>query len=66
MQFCNVTCFSIGYGLCNALDTLCSQAHGAGEAKLMGVYLQRGVCVLGLVYVPMFLLNYFAEQILVG
>lgn len=36
-------CFglSIGIGLTSAMDTLVSQAHGAGEDRLASVYLQR-------------------------
>ena len=41
----NVVCFSTLVGANSALDTLVSQAFGANEIRLCGVYLNQGRCV---------------------
>ncbi|XP_031572002.1 multidrug and toxin extrusion protein 2-like, partial [Actinia tenebrosa] len=48
ISFFNVFGFSIAIGLCSALDTLCSQAYGAKNFKMVGIVLQRGICILGI------------------
>ncbi|KDO17189.1 hypothetical protein SPRG_17412 [Saprolegnia parasitica CBS 223.65] len=63
--FLNLSGLSIGFGLASALDTLCSQAVGAGKTNLLGGYLQCGLLVLAVTYVPMFLLNYNSGLFLV-
>jgi MATE family multidrug resistance protein len=64
--FINLTGMSTGIGLASAMDTLCSQAYGAGEAARMGVYLQTGIIVLSAAYVVVFLVNYYCEEILLA
>ena len=44
----NVTGFCVYEGLATSLDTLTSQAYGAGRKQLVGLYVQR-MCVLSLV-----------------
>ncbi|EQC38322.1 hypothetical protein SDRG_04041 [Saprolegnia diclina VS20] len=65
--FFNVCGLSIGVGLTTAMDTLCSQCVGAGKEHLLGMYLQSGLVVLLLAYVPMLVLNwhttYFLEAL---
>ncbi|EQC24928.1 hypothetical protein SDRG_17186 [Saprolegnia diclina VS20] len=56
--FLNVSGLSIGFGLASAMDTLCSQSVGAGKIYMLGVYLQSGMIVLSLAYIPMVLMNY--------
>ncbi|KDO18432.1 hypothetical protein SPRG_16201 [Saprolegnia parasitica CBS 223.65] len=63
--FLNLSGLSIGFGLASALDTFCSQAVGAGKTNLLGGYLQCGLLVLAVTYVPMFFLNYNAGLVLV-
>lgn len=46
------------------MDTLCSQAYGAGQFHALGIYFQTGVLVLGLAFVPVFLLNIHCTEIL--
>ncbi|DAZ93022.1 TPA: hypothetical protein N0F65_009657 [Lagenidium giganteum] len=63
-MFVNLTVVAFGFGLATALDTLCSQAYGAGKPLKMGVYLQSGFIVLAGAFVPVFLLNWFTEDLL--
>ncbi|OQR97782.1 Multidrug/Oligosaccharidyl-lipid/Polysaccharide (MOP) Flippase Superfamily [Achlya hypogyna] len=62
--FLNLSSLSVGFGLASAMDTLCSQAVGAGKTHMLGVYLQCGILVLGLTYIPMFLMNYHTAYFL--
>ncbi|XP_068721151.1 multidrug and toxin extrusion protein 2-like isoform X1 [Montipora capricornis] len=48
ISFINVTGTSMFIGLASAVETLCSQAFGAGNYRLVGVVLQRGVWILGI------------------
>jgi len=61
----NATGFSIVMGLGTALDTLCPQAFGAKEYKLVGVYLQRAILILTLSLFPIFFFWCFTEKILI-
>jgi MATE family multidrug resistance protein len=52
-MFASVTAWSIAFGTATALDTLCSQAWtGAKDKTLVGVHLQRGLCILALMFIP--------------
>ena len=48
ISFINVTGPSLFIGLGSAIETLCSQAYGAKNYRLVGVVLQRGVWILGI------------------
>lgn len=48
----NIFGMAIFYGLNSALETLVSQAYGAKNLELCGLYLQRGRYILSLSYVP--------------
>ena len=39
---------------------------GAGNAGMLGVYLQRGVCILTMILLPLLPLLFAAEAVLVG
>lgn len=47
-----ITGYSVYQGLATSLDTLCGQAYGAGRKHLVGVHLQRMICFLMLVTIP--------------
>ena len=51
-------------GLATALDTLCSQAYGAGNKTLVGLHLQRMVYFLMVMSVPIMLLWFYSESLL--
>ncbi|RHY08549.1 hypothetical protein DYB36_000750 [Aphanomyces astaci] len=55
---------SVGLGLATAMDTLCTQALGAGNAKKFGAYLQGGMLAMALVLVPVFVVNWYSGWIL--
>ena len=48
LAFINVTGNSLYIGLGSAVETLCSQAFGAKNYRLVGVVLQRGVWISGI------------------
>lgn len=48
----NVTGLAVYEGLATSLDTLCSQAYGAGRKELVGLHLQRMVYLLWLITIP--------------
>jgi len=51
-------------GLATSLDTLCAQAFGSGKKKLVGLQMQRMVCFLWVITIPIALLWFFADKIL--
>ncbi|KAJ5813174.1 Multi antimicrobial extrusion protein [Penicillium robsamsonii] len=52
-------------GLATSLDTLCAQAYGSGKRKLVGLQMLRMVYFLWVITIPIMLLWYFSEHILV-
>ena len=52
-------------GLATSLDTLCAQAYGSGKKKLVGLQMQRMVFFLWVITIPIAVLWFFADKILV-
>ncbi|OQR92162.1 Multidrug/Oligosaccharidyl-lipid/Polysaccharide (MOP) Flippase Superfamily [Achlya hypogyna] len=65
IMYLNLTGLTIGLGLASAMDTLCSQAFGARKLHEIGVFFQTGLLVLGAAFVPIALLNWHCEAVLV-
>ncbi|KAF0694378.1 Aste57867_14747 [Aphanomyces stellatus] len=64
-MYFNITSMASLMGLATALDTLCTQAYGAGQTAKFGVYLMSSLLGLLLVLIPVSLLNIFSGEILV-
>ncbi|ESW08286.1 hypothetical protein PHAVU_009G034200 [Phaseolus vulgaris] len=56
--------FGFMLGMASALETLCGQAYGAGNHRMLGVYLQRSWVVLSLSSILMLPLFVFATPLL--
>jgi MATE family multidrug resistance protein len=52
----NLAAMSAFYGFSSAMDTLQSQAAGAGNLELCGVYLHRARVIICIIYVPILFL----------
>jgi Na+-driven multidrug efflux pump len=61
----NLVGFSFVYGFNSVLDTLISQAYGAGDYKLCGLYRTRGMFILTMICIPVLILVLNSEQILI-
>ncbi|TVU32455.1 hypothetical protein EJB05_24186, partial [Eragrostis curvula] len=64
-SFAGATGFYLMMGMSSCLDTLCGQAFGAEQHRLVGVSKQRAMLVLGLVSIPVAVVWAFAGEILV-
>ena len=56
---------SIILGCNSALDTLVSQSAGAGNLKMCGVYLNRARYIMSLMFIPIIILSFYIERILI-
>ena len=65
LSFANVTGTSIVIGISSGMDTLCSQAYGGKNYRLVGVYFQRAILLSLLVCFPIWALWLNAESILI-
>ena len=65
LSFGNVTGTSIVIGLSSGMDTLCSQAYGGKNYRLVGVYFQRATFLCLLVCFPIWALWLNAESLLI-
>ena len=60
----NITGLAVYEGLATSLDTLCAQAYGAGRLDLVGLHVQRMVCLLLLATIPIGAVWVFSPQLL--
>ncbi|KAJ1911619.1 ethionine resistance protein [Tieghemiomyces parasiticus] len=64
-MFASITGWAVGIGLATALDTLCSQSFtGTQDLHVVGTYLQRGIIVITACHIPIVLLWWHSEAIL--
>jgi Na+-driven multidrug efflux pump len=62
-MFANVTCFSFHEGMTGAVETLGSQANGAGDFRKVGIVLMRCIVVLYVVTVPLLVTWVYVDDI---
>ncbi|KAE8142408.1 mate-domain-containing protein [Aspergillus pseudotamarii] len=60
----NITGYAVYQGLATSLDTLCAQAYGSGRKKLVGLQMQKMVFFLCTITIPIAVLWFFADRIL--
>jgi multidrug resistance protein, MATE family len=60
----NITGYAVFQGFATSLDTLCAQAYGAGRKKLVGLHVQRMVCLLWVVTIPIGMIWLNSERLL--
>ena len=60
----NIFVFSFGFGLNGAIETLATQAFGAGDLYMCGVVLNRGRVVGTAFFLPMLLFLLYTEELL--
>lgn len=60
----NITGYAVYQGLATSLDTLCAQAFGSGRKMLVGLQMQKMVFFLWTVTIPIALIWFFADKIL--
>ena len=51
-MLCNISGYSLAFGLCSALDTLVAQAFGAKAYSLMGLHSQRAAVIMTIFAIP--------------
>jgi multidrug resistance protein, MATE family len=60
----NITGNAVYEGLATGLDTLCAQAYGAGRLDLVGLHVQRMVCLQLLITIPIGVVWIYSPQLL--
>ncbi|KAL4746916.1 hypothetical protein BDW72DRAFT_25115 [Aspergillus terricola var. indicus] len=61
----SITGYAVYQGLATSLDTLCAQAYGSGKKKLVGLQMQRMIFFLWVITIPIALLWFFADKVLI-
>ena len=62
-MYMNVTCLSLLWGMNMVLNTLCSQAHGFGDLRLCGIYLNQSRIIMTIIFIPLGLMLLRTESI---
>ncbi|KAK0649997.1 mate-domain-containing protein [Cercophora newfieldiana] len=62
----SITCYVPVQGLATCLDTLCSIAYGSGNKQLVGLQAQRMTVLLWLLMIPIAVVWWFSEPILIA
>lgn len=62
----NLLFFSISFGFNSVLDSLISQSVGTGNYQLCGVYRNRGVFFMSIIFIPSSILLLCSEKILIA
>ncbi|KAJ4970000.1 hypothetical protein NE237_003099 [Protea cynaroides] len=57
--------YGVMLGMGSAVETLCGQAYGASEYKMLGVYLQRSTILLMITGIPITFIYIFSKPILI-
>eukprot|EP00252_Welwitschia_mirabilis_P021365 TRINITY_DN5471_c0_g2_i1.p1 TRINITY_DN5471_c0_g2~~TRINITY_DN5471_c0_g2_i1.p1 ORF type:complete len:408 (+),score=57.52 TRINITY_DN5471_c0_g2_i1:1108-2331(+) len=65
-SFANATGFSFLLGLASGLETLCGQAYGAKQYRLVGILLQRAIFTLLCVSTPLSIIWVYMKHILLA
>lgn len=60
----SITGYAVYQGLATSLDTLCAQAYGSGRPHLVGLQLQRMICFLMVITIPISIIWAFGTQLL--
>ena len=62
----NILCFAITQGLNSALESLISQAYGFGKYRVCGMYLNKGRVIVTTVLIPIALIFFASDSILIA
>ncbi|KAM4097248.1 hypothetical protein ACJW30_08G166800 [Castanea mollissima] len=65
-SFASVTGFTVLLGMGSALETLCGQAYGAKQYRMLGVHTQRAMLTLLSLSIPLAIIWYYASNILIA
>ncbi|CAM9871755.1 unnamed protein product [Scytosiphon promiscuus] len=63
---CNITGVCVYYGMGTGIEVLCSQAFGAEQYRLVGVTFARGTLLTALAFIPVAILWFEMESILLA
>ncbi|KAL8476673.1 hypothetical protein ACS0TY_029098 [Phlomoides rotata] len=64
-SLCNVTGFSVLFGMSGALETLCGQAFGAKQYQRVGTFTYGAILCLFIVCIPVSILWIYTEKLLI-
>jgi MATE family multidrug resistance protein len=61
----NCLAYAITYSVSTGLEAMASQAYGNKTHELVGIYLQKSLIMIGILFIPILLAFYFIDIILV-